>query len=627
MTRARSTPLPVVRLPRERTKTLATVIAVLAALYFGREILMPLALAVLVGFALGRPVAWVEKHWVGRPWSVGLVAGMVLMLLGVAGWLAWAQFDGVLANLPENRAAIRQKLGSLTERLAAIEAAGNALVAGPTEVPPTEERTEVEPVAPGSSPRAPLFVRTTQAGPEILRLMPTALGWLMLPLGTGGMVVLFAVFLLLNREDLRNRCIRLIGSDDLTGTTLALAEASDRIGRYLGMQVLINVASGATVALGLLLLGVPGWALWGFLYALLRFLPYIGPVLGVAMPTAAALATTPGFGLFFATLAVLLALELVVNLVLEPWLYGESSGISSFAVLVAAAFWTWLWGPVGLLLAMPLTVAMAVLGKHVRQFAFLHLLLGTDEAMSPTDRFYQRVIAGDPDEATTILAELAEDHSLVELHEALIVPALAAAERDRASGELSPTVYTTLCEIVRNASEDLELRYPMADASHEAAARATTDPASRVAPVSAPRCRVACLPVKGGATEVATAGLCRLLARAGHPSRTLSLDLTFAARLADVADDETLCLVALPDPSLRHLRATSTRLANLGSRRETVVLAWGGGTDPASAEDRALTQSTSAFVQDVADLLLAIARMQQQRTDGGAHADASSVAS
>ena len=165
MTRARSIPLPVVRLPRERTKTLATVVAVLAALYFGREILMPLALAVLVGFALGRPVAWVEKHCVGRPWSVGLVAGLVLMLLGAAGWLAWAQFDAVLANLPENRAAIRLKLGSLTERLAALEAAGNALVAGPTEVPPPAERTEVEPVAPGAgSPLAPRVFCASWAG-------------------------------------------------------------------------------------------------------------------------------------------------------------------------------------------------------------------------------------------------------------------------------------------------------------------------------------------------------------------------------------------------------------------------------------------------------------------------------
>jgi predicted PurR-regulated permease PerM len=616
MTAVVHTGVPRIHLPGGRMQTIATLVAVLAALHFGREILMPLALAVLVSFALGRPVAWMEKSGIGRTWSVGLVAGFVLLLVSASGWIAWTQLSSVLADLPEHRIALQHKLGALASRLAAMEAAGSALVPEPTTVTQGPEPTANAQVVQGTTPAVPLYVSAIDAGPKLLRQMPAALGWLLAPVGTAGVVVLFVVFMLLYREDLRNRCIRLIGHDDLTGTTLALAEASDRIGRYLGMQVLINCASGTLVAIGLFLLGVPGWGLWGFLYALLRFLPYVGPLLGVAMPAATALAVTPGWSLFLATLAGLLVLELVVNLVIEPWLYGESTGISSFAVLVTAAIWTWLWGPIGLLLAMPLTVAVVVLGKNVRQLAFLHVLFGTDEALSQTDRFYQRVIANDPDEAMTILEEAAVERQPTELYEAVLVPALAAAERDRASGKLDEAAYATLCEIVRDALDALELRYPMAGIAAAAAAGAAvaTEPAGGGSPAPAPRCRVACLPVKGGATEVAAAVLCRLLERAGHPSRTVSLDLTLAERLADIAGDEIVCLVAVPDPSLRHLRATGKRLVDQRSDLAVAVLAWGAAVDRSSIRLGALADHTAAFVSNASDLVLAIARLQQERS-------------
>src|SRR5436190_5336955 len=450
-------------LPVGRLATLAAVIAVLAALHLGREILMPLALAMLVSFTLVWPVARVERMGLGRTLSVGLVVGGLAAVLSATCWMAFTQLHAVVDELPSHRTAIKEKVGALVSRFAAMEAAGQALVPDETAVvtPDAMHDRTAKPAA-GTSPDTPLYMVAIDAGPTLLRKLPAALASLLDPLGTAGMVVLFVLCMLLYREDLRNRLIRLVGRGDLTGATLAINEASRRIGQFLGFQTLINGGCGLVVALGLYLLGVPGWALWGFLYTLLRFLPYVGAWIGAAMPVAMALAASPGWGLFLSACAFFAVVEGVANLVVEPWLHSESTGASSFAVLVAAAFWTWLWGPVGLVLAMPLTTVVVVMGKSVRQLGFLNVLLGTDEGMSVTDRFYQRVVGNDLDEAMRILTEVADGRPLAETYEEVLVAGLAMAERDRMEGKLTEDEYASVCDNIRDSLEEMEKEQPVA---------------------------------------------------------------------------------------------------------------------------------------------------------------------
>jgi len=582
--------------PHRRLITVLTVVAVLAIVHFGRDLLMPFALAVLVSFALQRPVSRLERWGLGRAWSVGIVMSAVLCLLTAIGWLVVSQMKGVIDELPDHRLAITDKLSAVTRHLVRMQQAGEALV---TEREPAVTGTTAAPPLPvprGTSPEQPLFATIVDADPLLLRQLPAALVSLLNPLGTAGMVMLFAIFMLFHREDLRNRLLRLVSNGDLTATTHALNDALQRISRYLGRQVLVNGSFGLAVGAGLLLIGVPGWALWGLLCAMLRFLPYIGMLLGASMPLAMALATSHGWDLFLATAGLFVGIELLVNLAVEPWLYGASAGVSPFAVLVAAAVWTWLWGPVGLLLAMPLTVVIVVLGKTIPGLGFLNVLFGTDEALPIVDRFYQRLLANDPDESMRILEKVAATMPFVEVCETVLVPALSLAEHDRTAGKIVEAEYTSACDTIRDAADDLEHRLPplVAGALAPGAVRG-----------------VVCLPVKGGAVEVAGDLAALLLARAGHAVRPLSSDLTFVERVERIEANETVVLVTLPNAALRLANAVCKRLQSRRPELRIVVMAWGAIVEPTAWRHRSLVESTDGIATNIGDVTLALARIQQ----------------
>ncbi len=583
------------------------VVAVLAILHVGRDILMPFALAVLVSFALAGPVTRLERWGLSRGPAVGAVMVLVLALVGAVGWVVVQQMQYVIEQLPDHRAAIRDKVGALYAHFQSLQSLGDSLapVAAPEAVIPPA----VTPLIgePGSSPERPLYTAPSDGNSAMLLQLPAALGSLFGPIGTAAMVLLFAVFMLVNREDLRNRFLRLISNGDLTRTTQALTEAWRRTGRYLGRQVMVNGAFGLAIALGLFLLGVPGWALWGLICSLLRFLPYVGTMIALSMPLAMALATSDGWGLFWATVALFVAVEIVVNLLIEPWFYAEGAGVSPFAVLVAAALWTWLWGPMGLMLAMPLTVVIVVLGRSVPQLSFLNVLLGTEEVLTAKDRFYQRLMANDPDEATAIVEEVAARSALADVCETLLVPALAAAERDRSVGKLTDAEYTNVCDNIRDAFQELEDQVALAAASGGGGAAVTAFPAKREHASGT----VVCLPVKTGATEVAAQILSRLLVRANTPSRTFSSDLLFGQRLQSIEPGEIVCVVALPDTTLRLARATCTRILARRPELHVVVMPWGAVVDPAEWRHRSLASSTDGIATSAAELALFVGRIRQ----------------
>ena len=263
-------------------------------------------------------------------------------------------------------------------------------------------------LGPESSPVLPMPVEIVN-GLSAQTVAQSVLGPIISPVGTAAMVVVFVVFMLIERENLRNRIIHLIGSRQLNVATQALDDAASRVSRYLLMQLIVNSAFGFVIAVGLFFIGVPNPLVWGILATVLRFLPYIGPWIAATIPIVLASAVFQGWTRPLLVLALFIANELIANNLIEPWLYGASTGISTMGILVSAVFWTWLWGPVGLVMATPLTVCLVVMGRYVPHMSFLHTLLSDEEVLSPDARFYQRLLAMDPEEATDIAEEYLHD--------------------------------------------------------------------------------------------------------------------------------------------------------------------------------------------------------------------------
>src|SRR4029079_17820537 len=295
--------------------------------------------------------------------------------------------------------------------------------------------------------------------------------------------------MLIQREDLRNRLIHLIGSPRLNVTTQALDDAAHRVSRYLLMQLIINGLFGLVLGIGLFFIGVPNSLLWGVLAGILRFVPFIGPWIAASIPVALSLAVFDGWTKPFLVLGLFVINELVSNNILEPWLYGASTGISSLGILVSAVFWTWLWGPVGLVMATPLTVCLMVVGRHVPQLAFVNKLLSTQEILPPQDRFYQRLLALDPEEAIEVAEDFLKDHSLEALYDSVLLPALSLAEQDRHHGDLEEPKERLIIDTLRELVDDLGAR-----AQRAAIESSDTSSQPSVTPIQTNDLSVVCLP-------------------------------------------------------------------------------------------------------------------------------------
>lgn len=369
---------------------------VIAGLYFGRELLIPLALALLFGFLLDPAVSRL-KRW-GLPRMAAAIAVVVLALgaLTGLGMYLGSQVQQLSADLPTYQSTIRDKLRSL-RRSANMPSAWD----GALKTYNTVEK-EIASGA-GAAPRVQkVEIQTPESKPTTRMLQ--WLGRVAEPVTTAGIVLLFVILILLDRDDLRDRLLRLMGGN-LHVATDALDEASQRIGKYLRMQFIVNVSYGLPLGMGLWFIGVPGAILWGALGALMRFVPYVGPMISAVFPLALAFAVDPGWQMLLLTLGLILALELVSNNVIEPWLYGSSTGLSTLSIIVAATFWTALWGPIGLILSTPLTVCLLVLGRYIPALQFMEVLLGSAPVLGPQQRLYQRLLADDTDDAIAMALE------------------------------------------------------------------------------------------------------------------------------------------------------------------------------------------------------------------------------
>ncbi len=567
--------------------TFAGGVLVVAVLYWAQAVLVPFALAILLTFVLTPPVTWLQR-WVGRVPAVLLVVTLVFAALGLAGWGLTRQMDNLARDLPTYRANIRTKIadvrgasrGGTVEKLQEM-AAG---IKADLETSETPKGTVSRPLVVASN-QVTGFLGFAWLGPVVG------------PLSTAGLVAAMVIFMLLERRDLRDRLIGLIGHGQLATTTKAFDEAASRVSRQLLMQSLVSLLYGIAVFVGLYFLHVPYPMVWATLGAVFRFIPYVGPVLAAGLPILVSLAALEGWTGPLIVLALFVVLELFTNLVLETVLYAGAVGVSQVVLLVSVAFWTWLWGPLGLLMASPLTVCLVVLGKHVPGLAFVGLLMDDTPALAPEYGFYQRLVARDQSEA----AELIDSHIKTEppasVYDALLLPALSYAERDRLEHRLSPEEEAAVIDATRELISDaagIIRRHAEAQPPD-----ATADPS-----LLGPRepLRVLGYAVNGGADEVALAMLAHLL-----DDLPIVMEITGtrmqAMELVSLVGDRqfsVVCFADLPPSSSSKTRYLVRRLHSAMPELRIAVGRWG---PPALADESAQTL-LDAGANHVASLLI-----------------------
>ena len=424
--------------------TFAGCVLVIGVLYWAQAVLVPIALAVLLTFVLTPPVGWLER-WLGRVTAVLATVTLVFLVLGLGGWALARQMNHLADELPGYRVNILAKVAD-------VRGAGKGGSVEKLQDTIEEIKTELGQSAPAQRTASRRVVVDAEQVEGLSGF--SWLGPILGPLGTAGLVLAMVIFMLLERRELRDRLIGLFGHSQLTVTTKAFDEAGTRVSRQLLMQSLVNLIYGIAAGIGLHYLGVPYPWVWATLGAALRFIPYLGPVVAAGAPILVSLAALPGWAGPLWVVALFVVLELFTNLVLEVALYAGAAGVSQVALLVSVAFWTWLWGPLGLLLATPLTVCLVVLGKHVPGLEFLGTLMADTPALAPEYGYYQRLLARDPSEAADLLERHIKSEPPRSVYDALLLPALNYAERDRLEQRLSPDEEAAVIDATRELLSD-----------------------------------------------------------------------------------------------------------------------------------------------------------------------------
>lgn len=615
-------------------------VAVIAALYFSRGILLPFALAVLLSFLLAPFVKRLERRKCPRIAAVLLVVTVSFAGLGILGSAMVRQLYDLAYRLPEYKVNLINKAHAfrseedgvfkkLTDASTAVlesvfpkEAPKRSIVskpdellspaapkaAGPRANSSRDERLSDQPGLAGEKKAAePIRVEIVDrlsSNDMIRSLLAQVLG----PLGIAAMVIVFVVFMLIEREDLRNRLIYLIGSRQLSLTTQALDDAALRLSRYLLMQFAINAVFGLIVAVGLFFIGLPNALLWGVMAAVLRFIPFVGPWITAIIVMAVSLAVFDGWTRPILVLSLFLVNELVSNNVLEPWLYGASTGISKIGILVSAVFWTWLWGPVGLVMATPLTVCLTTIARYVPQMAFLNKLVSTQEVLPPQERFYQRLLALDPEEAIDVVEEYLKENTLESLYDTVLLPALSLAEHDRHHGDLDELRQRLILDTMREQVDDLGARAKRASVGEREASADGIAPTATMAPQDI---SVLCLPAQNEADEIAGMMLAQLLEAHGVKALALSTQSLVGEMLEQVTE-QTAAIVfvsALPPFAATRARYLCKRLRPKFPHLRIVVGLWqtSGGTK--KAQERLAATGIDEFVTTLAEATVQVAHL------------------
>jgi predicted PurR-regulated permease PerM len=432
-------------------------VTVIAALYFGKDILLPITVAVLLSFVLSPLVGILRRLRIPRAVAVVFSVGLALAIIGGVGALLGSQIVEVAGDLPLYQTTIEKKVDVLRKatlgRIADVASRfrGTLGQAGQISAPPASPAGEQA----ARPEQTPVPVEVRQPPPDPVALATRILTPVLHPLAAAAIIFVVAIFILLQQDDLRDRVIRLFGSRDLHRTTLAMDDAARRLSRFFLIQLGINTTFGVIIAAGLYFIGLPSPLLWGILAALLRFVPYIGSYVAAGIPILLAAAVDPSWSLTLWVAALFLLTEPIIGQLVEPMLYGRSTGLSPISVVISAIFWGWLWGPVGLILSTPLTLCLVVLGRHVKQLEFLNVLFGDRPALTRVENFYQRVLAGDPDEVQEHAEELLKEMSLSSYYDEVALKGLELAARDLARGVLTRSQVERIKEAVTTLVTEL----------------------------------------------------------------------------------------------------------------------------------------------------------------------------
>jgi predicted PurR-regulated permease PerM len=603
---------------------LAVGAGLVACLYFARAVLIPMTLAILLSFLVAPLVKSLGRLKLGHVASVFAAVVISVSVIGVLGAVIAMQLTDLAAGMPRYQATIEHKMeaahtltvGKL-DRFAKV--AGQALQRATVEPTPPAPRRDAS--SPDGRAAAAVPVEVREPVPTPLELARRVLSPAISPLETAFIVFVVMVVILLQRDDLRDRAIRLFGSRDLHRTTTVMDEAARRLSRYFVSQLGLNAGLGVVIGAGLFFIGVPSPILWGILAALLRLVPYVGIWIAGGLATALAAAVSPGWDMAIWSIALFVTVELLVGQVVEPLLYGRSTGLSPFSVVVAAIFWSWIWGPIGLILSTPLTLCLLVLGRHIRRLEFLDVMLGDQPALTPVENFYQRVLAGDPDEALAQAELLLRERSLSAYYDEVTIPGLQLAANDVVRGSVTSVqlarIESTTNDLIdgldgypdeqppRLTAEDAGADIGPVAPSHIAptasagmhalfanhmsrgAAQGPRDDSAQQAaddaleeaqdPPRAANQRVLCIPGRGPLDPVAATILLQLLGKHGFTARALPHEAASRASIEQLDADDVgiVCIVYLRiDGVPSHLRYMVRRIRARLPNASIIVGLW-----------------------------------------------------
>ena len=587
--------------------TLAVSVVTIAALYLARDLLIPLTLAVLLSFVLAPLVRLLRRARLPWPPAVLIAVLLALAVLLAVGGVIGAQIAGLADDLPRYETTIRKKVDTVQEltigrvnrflaRIDELRGSKSAL-GGSSSISGGGEQSSGEGgSSDAASPDGGAAAASSKTAPTTI--LEKFLSPVLSPLATLGIVLVITLFILLQRDDLRDRFIRLVGARDLHRTTVALDEAVKRLSKYFLAQLALNTAFGVVIAVGLYFIGLPSPVLWGVVAGLCRFIPYIGAWIAAAFPLVLAAAVDPSWSTAAWTLALFVVAEPVMGQVIEPVVYGHSTGLSPVSVVVATIFWTWLWGPIGLILATPLTLCLVVLGRHVDRLEFLDVLLGDRPALSPIESFYQRMLAGDPDEAQDQAELLLRTRALSAYYDDIALKGLKLAAEDASREAISMAQLLSIRDAAQELVDELDEYNDAPPAAAEPPAEPVSSAPAAASDATAPPeghagdgrriGTVLCVPGVSPLDEAASAMLAQLLAKHGLAAQRLAGDRSSRTAIAALSptDIAVVCISALETGrSHARLRLLVRRLRRRLPGAQIMIGLWAQSENGAQAAD------------------------------------------
>lgn len=570
--------------------TFIGVAVLIGSLRIAREILIPVAVAVLLSFLLAPLVRRLTTWGFPNVVAVLTTVAMAVTVLGVVGWLVSAQFVNLVNELPNYQGNLQAKISDISKPRDTVFSRAWEMVGSLRRDIERQEEEEPAEAMEGEEGPEPIPVQIEEPAARPVELLAQYAGPLLGPLGLAGISSIFVIFILLQRNDLRDRFVKLVGGGNLNLATQAVDDAARRITRYLLMQMIINVTYGIPLGVGLYFIGVPNALLWGILATLLRFLPFVGPWIAAFFPISLAIAVDPGWTMPLLVIALVIALELTSNNVIEPWLYGASTGISIVALMFAALLWTWIWGPIGLFLSTPLTVCLLVMGKNVPSLNFLHVLLGSEPVLPPEAQMYQRMLSMDPEGMIDQAEKALKSSSLTGFYDQILIPALAMAEIDRHAGTLAEQRQQFIIQGTRDLIEELGERH--GDHLPEASAHG----------------QIICTPARDEADELTTLMLVQLLSHLGIAADTCLLSQTLAEVRNLDPGETTVCLCAIPPGAITSTRRKCRELHQALPSAKIVAGIWGTRDSATEIQDRLASCRPDFVATSLADMLVQIAK-------------------